>query len=205
MSEPNYERQIELLRERGIAPVKPLPGTPVRALILFAIVAATAVAMGFGAGAKGWRALDAAQRLELVIPLLFAGLWIAADLAARMAPGSRIRTPSIVPAAVAFALLATLPFALAPLRPMKLFYPACLAFTTAAVAVSGLLVSRWLRRGLFTAPGAGLLTASAVAFAGFAAVSIFCPVVEGGHILTSHVLPALVVGAVAGRYLPLTE
>ncbi len=203
MTEPNFDLQFEKLRQRGIGAVKPMPRLEVRAAILFLVMAVAALALGFGAGGKGWRALETMQRLSLAVPMAAAALWIAWDLAARMAPGSRIRVPALLPALAALAVIALWPFAAAPLHATKLFYPACLAFTSAGSALGGFSAARFLRRGFCAAPGTTLLLAAAAGLAGFAAVEIFCPIVEGWHIVTSHVLPAALAGAVAGRYLRL--
>ncbi len=213
MTEPNFDRQLEKLRHvvppaqweagmadslaKGLEAVHPLPHPAVRASITFAMLMLVVVAIGFGAGGKGWRILTAFQTMTL-LPLTAIALWLSAELGWRMAPGSRIYLPAVLPALGALVAAVLWPFAATPLQPMKLFYPVCIAITSVAAVALALLLAVWLRRGLFTAPGAGWLLAATAGLAGFGAVEIFCPVVEAGHIATSHVVPGVIAGAAAG-------
>jgi len=179
-------------------PVRPLPSTPVRAGVIFAALLLTAVAFGFIAGGKGWRALGATQRLSLLAPLVLLAALSSWELAQRMIPGALIRVPAVASgmAAIVFATAWTL-IATPHDEPQRLFYPICVVFTAVGAGLTAVAVSFWLRRGLMTEPSTRWVLAAAFGLAGFLAVELFCPYIDAAHILTSHALPGVAAGSIA--------
>lgn len=195
---PGLADRLAAALPAAVTPVRPLPSLAVRALVLFALVAAVALALGFGAGGHGWEALEPDQQYSLAALLAAGAVWLAWELAAQMSPAPYHRWSSLVPPAVALvAALAWIAWETPHDGDAPLFYPACLAFTAEATLAAAALAWLWLRRG-FTMGRSGLALAAAVALAGFGAVQFFCPYVDAAHILTSHVLPAVAVGALVG-------
>jgi len=180
------------------AAVRPLPGAPQRALAFFGLLLGTAVSLGFALGGKGWHRLEAGQAAWLLGPALMLLAAAAMALGERMVPGARVRWRGEWLAAGAAVMMVA--WTLASTQAVEqslLFYGICLAYTSAGVLFSTWLALRCWRRGW--APGASgrWLAGGACALVGFVAVELFCPYQDTAHILSSHVLPALVAGLAA--------
>jgi hypothetical protein len=221
MTDPRLDSQFERLRESptpeglaerlaaqlpsAVAPVRPLPPTWRRAAALFGLMLAVSVVLGFAAGGKGWRALDAMQRSSLVLVVGAGMIWLAFELSSRMSPSPRLFWNRLLPILLApLAIVAWIALETPASGNSPLFYPICLAFTTAGVAATGWVTWRWLQRG-FAPSRLSLFAATACGLAGFAAVEFFCPFVDAPHILTSHLLPALLAGAAVAWWMRRTS
>ena len=217
MNESDLQRQLENLGKAAlpagledrllaglpaqVQPVRPLPGLAVRMVITLLLMAGAAVLLGFGAGGKGWRALDAEQRWSLLAMLLLFAGWFAEELSARMVPAGRLYAIGIGHVVLALAGVLGWTFFSTPYRAdSKLFYLVCMGYTTAGVGVTFWLTRWWMRRGLPVVEGFCWPMAGAAGLAGFAAVELFCPYVDITHIVTSHVLPAAVAGLAVARW-----
>jgi len=197
---PGIEGRLLAALPAQVLPVKALPGIAARTAVTLILLIAAGVGGGFLAGGKGWRTLEREQGLALSLVLLPLAVWLAWELALRMVPAARI-TSNGGPAAV-LALAAAAGWAVwwTPMRAdSRLFYAICLVYTSGGAAFGYWLTHRWLRRGCWTNTVFSWPIAGAAGLAGFTAVQLFCPFVDVGHILTSHVLPALVAGLLAAK------
>ncbi len=183
-----------------ILPVKALPGIAGRTAVTLILLIVAGVGCGFLAGGKGWRTLEPEQGLALSLVLLTLAVWLAWELALRMVPAARVTSNGAPAALLALAAAAGWAVWWTPIRAdSRLFYAICLAYTSGGAAFGYWLTRRWLRRGFWTNTAFSWPIAGAAGLAGFTAVQLFCPFVDVGHILTSHVLPALVAGLVAAK------
>jgi hypothetical protein len=216
MNDQELQRQLEKLAQAsppagladrlaaavpaGTAPVRPLPGLPVRTLITLALLLLAIAVMGFLTGGKGWRGLDFDQRLSLSLMLTMLTAWFAWELSLRMVPAARLYSTGAPAALAALVAAAGWAYWWTPVvANSKLFYFICIGYTTAGVAVSFWLTSRWLRRGFPQFQGFSWSIAGAVGLAGFAGVELFCPYLDVAHIVTSHIMPAVAAGLLAAR------
>lgn len=216
MSDPRLDRELERIRAEApppgledrltklvpdvVAPVRPLPSLAMCTLMLCLVLLFAGIVPGVAAGAKGWKALDWAQRAGIAGVLGVSFVWLSFELARRLYPGARLRVPAMVVSLSTLAVLTAWVIAATGFQPNPiLFLVACIAFTSVCALASASLVILCLRRGVIVSPSSvAWLVGAATAMAGFVAVEVFCKIVETAHILTSHVLPAILVGALAG-------
>jgi hypothetical protein len=201
---PPSPEQLERIKARILADLKPARPLPPASVLVFALVFILVIISAVGGaalGIAGWRALSLLQKITVFTALAGAAGVLASSTARLIVPGSRFPLSPYLFVIAVFGLMAAIC--------TTLFYPqeeatfvstglVCLRIGLECAISATLLFWLLLRRGAILNPILMWTTASALAgLSGLTVLEIFCPNLNEYHILVWH-LGTVLVSAVGG-------
>jgi hypothetical protein len=201
---PPSPEQLERIKARILADLKPARPLPPASVLVFALVFILVVISAVGGaalGIAGWRALSLLQKITVFTALAAAAGVLAFSTARLVVPGSRFPLSPYLFVIAVFGVMAAIC--------TTLFYPqeeatfvstglVCLRIGLECAISATVLFWLLLRRGAILNPMLMGTTAGALAsLSGLTVLEIFCPNLNEYHILVWH-LGTVLVSAVGG-------